>query len=343
MSRRGAGPAEKAGFVEPVSPFSEEPDLSGGRSHDCLSLLINYIRRAVDAALAAIALAFIITCVYAFKADGAVRLGVYDPFLSFKDSHQISIEHLFISWNSFREDEFRSQAQYAAARKRQLLISIEPWTRALDGKDGSETLFSEILSGGFDAEVESICTEIGKIDGQVLVRWAHEMDDNSGRYPWANQPADLYVAGYHYFVESCRRFAPQTRYVWSPKGLETLSSYFPGDAYVDYVGIPLFCLQSWDVESLGRSQDFTARLGYLYRRVTNYGKPIIAVEIGVAGDAAYRKAWVSSMKKWGVIFPRLEALVYFNAQDSVRWPGQHGFPDWRISPSDFAAEPAGIP
>jgi len=328
----------RAHFDEPVFTVSEEPKLPGGRSHDYLRLPISSFRLAADAALAAIAIAFLITCVYAFKAEGAIRLGVYDPSLSFKDSPQISIEHLFISWSGFQQDQFRSQAQYAAARKRQLLISIEPWTPAPDGKEGSETLLRQTLSGSFDAAIGSICFEIGKIDDPVLVRWAHEMDDNSGRYPWANGPADVYVAAYRYFVESCRRLAPQARYVWSPKGLETLSRYYPGDAYVDYVGLPLFCLQSWDMESLGRFQDFTATLGHLYRRVASYGKPIIAIEIGVAGDPAYRRAWLSSMKKWGVIFPRLEALVYFNAQDPVRWPGRHGFPDWRISPADFVNE-----
>ena len=43
------------------------------------------------------------------------------------------------------------------------------------------------------------------------------MDDDSGRYPWANRQPEQYIATYQYFVDHCRKFAPEARYVWSPQ------------------------------------------------------------------------------------------------------------------------------
>src|SRR4051812_12764049 len=48
------------------------------------------------------------------------QLGLYDPEQVFSNASNISLEHIFVHWQNFSAVEYRSLAQYAEARNRQL-------------------------------------------------------------------------------------------------------------------------------------------------------------------------------------------------------------------------------
>jgi beta-mannanase len=122
--------------------------------------------------------------------------------------------------------------------------------------------------------------------------------------------------------------------------LPTLFDYYPGDAYVDYIGVTLFGLQAWEIRHFGAAQSFDDSLARHYYRVSGFNKPVIVAEVGVAGGDAYRKAWLASMFVRKSRFPKLMGVVYFNAREPFRWPDPYGRPDWRLSPGDL--EDAGV-
>jgi endoglucanase len=262
-------------------------------------------------------------------------VGIYDRHRIFSGSRGVAIEHIFLNWFPFRQEDYRAAAEYAAARNRQLMITLEPWTRAPNGIDGGKRLLPQVVAGEFDQLIRSICGEIGTLDAPVLVRWGHEMDDQRDRYPWANRRPENYIAAYRHFVDHCRRFAPKARFVWSPKGLNNMHEYYPGSSYVDYIGVILFGFQTWDIDYFSVDQSFDDSFAQHYNRVSAYDKPVIVAEVGVAGDDAYRKAWLTSMFVRKSRFPKLAAVIYFNAREPFPWPDHYGQPDWRISPRDL--------
>jgi endoglucanase len=279
------------------------------------------------------------------QADGAPahpKLGAYDPHHILKDERDISIEHTFVYWQVFDSDQFKTFAANAVQRGRQIMVTIEPWTRAPNWKDGRESLLSDVLNGAFDKEIKSICHAIGTTAAPVTVSWGHEMDEQEGRYPWANHEPETYKSAYRYFVDQCKPHAPNARFGWTPKGEETMGAYYPGDTYVDFVGLTLFDVQAWNRDHQDW-RSFEEKFGSLHSRVVDYGKPIVLAEFGVKGDDEYHEAWLSCAQQRLGKFDRVEAIVYFNDRETWRWPKPYGQPDWRIANSDvFRCRPREI-
>lgn len=265
----------------------------------------------------------------------SVEFGVYDPASAFADAHGIGIEHIYVYWQQLDRRMLRERTAYAKARGRRLLVTVEPYTRAADWRSGGHRLFRDILAGKFDRNIASVCAEISAAGQGTIVRWGHEMEQPVERYPWARKDAEGYKSAYRYFVERCRAAAPLARYMWSPKGEANLADYYPGDDWTDMVGLSVYGLQKWDHRFHGRDRSFAQVFGEKYMRVTRFRKPVVIAEFGVAGTDEYRHAWLEDSARRLAKFPRLAAIVYFNAQEPAAWPAGLGSPDWRVVPAAF--------
>jgi beta-mannanase len=267
------------------------------------------------------------------KLTDELLYGAYNPAKSPDNFSVTTIEHIFVFWNHIDGALLSGSLDEADKNERTLLITVEPFTKAANWRDGADYLFSEILSGGYDAEIYNICSNVAQSGGEVWLRWGHEMDDGQGgRYPWAGHVNNTkgYVDAYRYFVEKCRRLAPKTKYVWSPTGLRDASQYYPGDGYVDFVGVSLYSLEAWDLDNLGRWSSPKKTLQGRYDRVAGFRKPIVLAEVGVAGSSAYVKEWLRGLVREASSLPLLKAIIYFNARETGVWE-RYGKPDWRVS------------
>ena len=73
------------------------------------------------------------------------------------------------------------------------------------------------------------------------------------------------------------------KFMWSPKGLPGLEKYYPGDTYVDFIGLSVFGLQPYDRDNFGHDRDFAAALKPGYDLVAKFNKPICVAELGYVG------------------------------------------------------------
>jgi len=277
----------------------------------------------------------ITTAVAMAEEHPALQYGVYDPEERFANSDRIGVEHIFVHWELSEAAHLRYASEYAASKNRWLMVTVEPWPG--HGRTG-ETLFKDIMDGTYDADIGNVASTLDGLGRPVFIRWGHEMEDVTGRYPWASQDADGYIKAYRYFVDHCRPWSHGRFYfVWSPKGRSAMSAYYPGADYVDYVGVSLYGLERWDILHSGKAMDFNDRFRGIYSYASIYNKPVMIAELCVAGDAAYRHLWLSEAAAAPTAFPRLRIIVYFNAKDPAPWPGGYGSPDWRIEPGDLEA------
>ncbi|HEY1454762.1 MAG TPA: glycosyl hydrolase [Roseiarcus sp.] len=271
--------------------------------------------------------------------DPAERLqyGVYDPDERFADSNRLAVEHIFVHWQPHDVARIRGAHTRASSRNRWLMVTIEPWPA--HGR-AAETLFSDIVAGLYDPDIASVCSALGALGQGVFIRWAQEMEDPTGRYPWATGNAEGFVATYRYFVDHCRPWSHgRFFFVWSPKGLRQMADYFPGPSYVDYVGVSLYALERWDIAHFGKPRDFNAAFGEVYGFASQFKKPIMIAELGVQGSASYRDLWFSELARAKYSFPLLRIAVYFDAKEPWPWPDGFGNPDWRIDTSDWPIDP----
>ena len=262
-------------------------------------------------------------------------LGVYDPYMKFKrikSKRKLAIEHVFIAWQDFDATELRERSKYARKHRRRMMVTVEPWTHAANWTDGSDTLFADILDGAYDQDITAVCTAVSAIKRKPLVRWGQEMEEVTGRYPWAQYDSAGYIAAYRYFVTRCKTIATKALFVWSPIGHDPLSNYYPGDAYVDMIGFPVWGYQRADLAWYGHTRTFKEAVAEKYDRVKQYGKPLLIAELGVSGSRKYENGWLRQLRNAAKTFPKLKALVYFNMPEPAAWPDGLGKPDWRVSP-----------
>lgn len=260
---------------------------------------------------------------------GATPFGVYDPEGSFSSDTEVSIEHVFLPWEGVDLDTLRSADAYARQRNRSMLVTIEPWIWG--APHAAETLRSDILAGRHDVTMRRVCTVLGTLESPVTVRWAQEMDNPNGHFPWALwQPAD-HIEAYRRMVGVCRSVAPEAVYMWSPAGEEGMQAYYPGDDVVDVIGLSVFGAQEFERARFGAEQSFADVLGPRYGRASEFGKPIIVAELGFVGNQEYLDDWYRSIRRADRRFPELAAVIYFNRQEVWPWPDDFGLPDWRNS------------
>ena len=262
---------------------------------------------------------------------GPIPFGVYDPSGDFSDVSDVTIEHVFLPWEDVAISSLTDADKYAFSRHRALLVTLEPWTWNKSERNTPEALRQGIADGTYDTNVTAICAVLGQMASPVTLRWGHEMDSPTSRFIWANWAPRDYIGAYRHVVDLCRAQAPNVRFMWSPIGSDAMQSYYPGDDYVDLVGLSVFGLQAWDRAKFNHDRTFTEILMPKYTLAKAFGKPIVVAELGYSGSAAYVETWQNEVRQTAKAFPDLVGIVYFNFPEVYPWPDGFGKPDWRIS------------
>lgn len=257
--------------------------------------------------------------------------GAYDPHGDYTDDTGSKIEHLFLPWEDVELTSLSIADDYARQRDRSLMITVEPWSWARDWRVSPEDLLSGILSGRYDSNMGAVCSAAANLKSPVTIRWAQEMEDNDGQFTWAFWRHEGYVQAYRHVIDVCRKHLPSAQYMWSPKGEEGLEAYYPGDEYVDVIGLSVFGYQPYDQLEAGRNMTFVERTKPGYDRVAHFGKPIVIAELGYEGDDNYVRDWATEANKPHAEFPALTTVVYFNDREVYLWPRDVGRPDWRVA------------
>jgi hypothetical protein len=216
------------------------------------------------------------------------------------------------------------------------LISWMPWHHAFGHIQPAFSL-AQILSGRYDAYILRTAQAISRLPGPVMLRFAHEM--NGDWYPWGlgisgNRP-DQYVAVWRHVHSLFEQAGADNVYwVWSPNiDNADPALFFPGDEYVDWVGLVGFNNSAW-----GLWRTFSEIFGPTYQRITEISaRPVIITEVGttegsarVGGDKA---AWIRNMYLDEIPnrFPRIKAVIWFDEDKS-----SYGEGDYRINTSPEA-------
>lgn len=261
---------------------------------------------------------------------GTVPFGVYDPDGDFASDNEVVIEHLFLPWEDVYLPSLNDADAYAKERNRALLVTLEPWTWSRSERNTAQYLRRGISSGAYDANMKAVCDVLATLESPVTLRWGHEMDDDNGQFIWAGWQPEDYIGAYKRMIDVCRTSAPEITVMWSPLGDEGMEKYYPGDDYVDLVGISVFGLQAWDKAKFGRNRSFDDIFQPRYERAAAFGKPVVVAELGYVGDSEYVEAWNSQVRQAKPENPSLVGVAYFNYPEVYPWPEGFGMPDWRV-------------
>lgn len=221
-----------------------------------------------------------------------------------------------------------------------------------------------INSGTYDDYLRRYASDVATLGLPVAIRLDHEM--NAAWYPWneqgsggasvnGNSPGDYVTMWRH--VHDIFEAAGANQYViwvWAPNIVNNLpaanqtlaytQSLYPGDAYVDWVGLSGYYRPPY-------KDDQTPTFDYTYGRTldqlrTITDKPIILAEIGASETGGNKPAWVTDLFD---AFARPEnadiiGFAWFNLTVTTVSQGELVTNDWRIvsRPNTLAAFVDGI-
>jgi beta-mannanase len=201
------------------------------------------------------------------------------------------------------------------------MFTVEP---VVTRKREVEVPMAAIAAGRYDAEIEADARFAAHFPGQILLRFAQEM--NGRWFPQRSADPEAFVAAWIRYVRIFREFgADNVAFVWTPSvevsGAKPFEPFFPAARYVDYVGL--------DGYNWGRShrKSFSEVFAAGYDRLTELSdKPVVIGETASAPGPG-KPAWIRDgfLRELPRSFPAIEAVIWFSKDLS-----SDGQRDWRI-------------
>lgn len=210
------------------------------------------------------------------------------------------------------------------------------------------TGFKEVLAGTHDAYIDQFARDAKTFGQPVLMRFLHEFNGNW--YVWSgnkNGRADggpeSVVAVWRYVIDRFRKVgADNVKWLWVPHGPSTdrseetwnaVANYWPGDDYVDWIGLDgynFYPVDPWGGQRPLRTFDDCFRS--LYDDCAVLGnQPMIIAEFGTGefeSDGFDKAIWITdAFSKIKEDYPRVKIFTWFNINKEL---------DWRVNSSPEA-------
>lgn len=204
------------------------------------------------------------------------------------------------------------------------------------------TQYAQINDGSQDALIRARAEDVKAFGHPIFIRWAAEM--NGYWFAWGGAQNGDDPSG---FVAAWRRihdiFAAEgvtnVSWVWAPNsesnpaGTGATSwndwrNYYPGDAYVDWVGIDGY---NWGdyFHGIDEWQSLGSIMSPIYDAYAAE-KPIMIAETSSVESGGSKSQWIGDAATWIEAHPAVKAVVFFD----------HSYPDkdWAIDSSQASAD-----
>ena len=222
--------------------------------------------------------------------------------------HKINLQAIFVDLGS---DNFPSQFGVTVRdQDKTLIIFWEPYNASLDS----------IISGNFDNYITQFAVAAKTYGGQVILAPLHEM--NGDWDPWGgtvgtNSPAKVIAAWQR--IHDLFGGVSNVKFGWVVNNdsvpdiaANQLENYYPGAAYVDYVGVDGFNFgDPW--------QSFSEIFDGALARLKVYNKPVYIFSFASA-ESSNKPAWITDALT--VQIPKhleVKGWVWFNQNKEKNW------------------------
>ncbi|MBY8876173.1 glycoside hydrolase family 26 protein [Actinacidiphila acidipaludis] len=193
----------------------------------------------------------------------------------------------------------------------------------------SDTALADIAGGYDDAYVHSLARQIASYHGPLVLSFAGEMNGPWNSWgPGHAKAADFTTAWKHVHDVFREQKVGNVIWVWSPHVVDSgttakLAPYYPGDAYVDWVGLIGYY---GPIDGTAFSSLFAPTM----RQIATFThKPVLITETGVA-ESPRKEAQVRDLFQ-GAAAAEVIGLVWYDQRKD--WPGSSQLMDWRIDTS----------
>lgn len=277
------------------------------------------------------------------KADNGLSDYKQISDLEKKENVKFDIISFYVPWGDKDSISSNSELISGIYKKNAIpMISWEPWASNFELSDSLPELKNEknilknIKKGHFDNYIKKFANYLKAFNKPVFLRFAHEFDNPF--YPWSktggNSPEDFKEAWIHIYkiFENCG--SDNVVWVWNPWKTEAMQNYFPGNDYVDWVGITGLNYGIYNQDQQWHSfQDLYLPVHYEIKKFTD--KPVMIAEFGSLKEGGDQAVWVEDgLKSIDEKFTEIKAIVLFNSSVDSNIPNDVNYNseklDWTL-------------
>jgi beta-mannanase len=237
----------------------------------------------------------------------------------------------FQSWAPSSDASFcKSCARNLQSQGYKQVLTWEPQDHRYGANQPDYNLDS-IINGSHDAYIKQYADDIKASGVPIYLRLMHEMNGDWSPYGDGingNTPDKYKRAWIHVHDIFVQEGATNVKWVWAPNigppgwsPAHSMSSFYPGDTYVDWVGLDGY---NWSSVHNDPWRSFDQIFSGSYSEITSVApsKPLMIAETAseeVGGDKAQ---WIKDLESVAKSkYPKIKALIWFNQRaDGANWP-----------------------
>ncbi len=239
----------------------------------------------------------------------------------------------YVPWENAGYREFSvAHMDAVASRGAMPLVTWEPYDWDDRATEQPKYALSTIVAGDHDTYIRQWAQNAATWGKPFYLRWAHEMNGNW--YPWSsgvngNTDAEYVSAWKHIHTIFEQEGATNVRWVWSPnvrRGDESFADLYPGDSYVDWVGIDGYNWGKSRPSSKGQTANGWQMFAVIFRPTYQElaaltDKPMMIAETASAEAGGDKATWIRKglLKQVPSRLPRVRAVIWFNENKEADW------------------------
>ena len=212
-------------------------------------------------------------------------------------ARRLAIVNRYVPWNFGSWSDFGPEV-------RGHQVPLISWSAA------PQTNAAAIAAGGSDAAIRTAALALKALGGPILLRPFYEFDQPKGHPRYIGTPAQLIAAWRRVYSIFRAEGASNVRLVWCPMSFDfprVAAQYWPGAAYVDWVGADGYNFPGTPWRTFGTI--FSAA----YAFAAAQHKPLIVAETASPAADPRTPGWMAGAVVWAASHTDLKAVSYFDS------------------------------
>lgn len=222
--------------------------------------------------------------------------------------------------NTYQHPNLKQRLEAAYNHGKALELTLQ--TTAQD----SGNMVYDILDGQYDAFLTNYAQVIADFEHPVLFRLANEMNGDWCPYSSYNTSKDttIYKEFYKYVYSFFEKAGAQNViWIWNPNcdsfpnfNWNNEMMYYPGDKYVDVIGMTAYNTGTYYAASGEKWQEFDELYeGLYYEYCARFEQPLMITEFSSASMGGSKEQWVTNMFNSIENYDRIKVAVWWDGCD----------------------------
>lgn len=276
--------------------------------------------------------------IFAPNADNGISTIKDIAALEEKNKIDFDIVSIYLAWSEDQKNTFPYKVLDSIYKNESIpMITWEPWLNNVQSKTSdSSNVFKQINNGVFDTFIIEFAKILGNYDRPVFLRFAHEFDNPA--YPWfskdENASEEFKKAWAHTYNLFKQEGAHNVIWIWNPWKAKDIASFYPGKAYVDWIGINILDYgPNWSDSNWHDFNDLYLPFHEALKKLPD--TPVIISELGTIQKGGKRTEWLNKTHHTiSTKYNEIKSVILFNSDQDKNLPKSYrdiDKIDWKIT------------